>query len=184
MAKIRQIRLTFLSSRYTVVKKVNLKLGSDKGEVCIWIIIGVKPAHYLKIFWTIWCPEISLSKVYAIKGPVLYPYKNEEIRMALFYIRFFLVFALHFALLCITSALGHKCMGHNFCMSHWHLDCSVGQQLWPTINAGSDTHFGMRIYKVIEIVSYTKMACRYIKDSQNIEVFWIIMVHQRLYTLY
>ena len=45
------------------------------------------------------------------------------------------------------------------CMSQLHLDCSVGQvgqQLWPNFNSISDTCFGMRIYKVIKIISYTK----------------------------
>ena len=72
-------------------------------------------------------------------------------------------------------------------MSQWNLDCSmgqVGQQVWPTFNSKSDTHFGMRIYEVINIISYTKIAYCYSKDSQNLEVFWITLAHYRLYTLY
>ena len=54
-------------------------------------------------------------------------------------------------------------------MSQWHLDCSVGQ-----VGQQSDTHFGMRIYKVIKIISYTnKLVAIVAKDSENLEVFWI-----------
>ena len=35
----------------------------SKHEPCVlWIIVGVKPTYYLKLFWSIWCPEISFSK--------------------------------------------------------------------------------------------------------------------------
>ena len=66
------------------------------------------------------------------------------------------------------------------CMSQWYLDClvgQVGQQVWPTFNSGSDIHFGMRICEVTKIITYTKIACCYGKDSQNSEVFWISVVH-------
>ena len=32
-----------------VIKQVNFKLASDEGE--LWIIIGIKPACFLKLFW-------------------------------------------------------------------------------------------------------------------------------------
>ena len=35
-----------------------------------WIIISVKPAYYIKLFWSMWCPEISLSRSLCM-GPVL-----------------------------------------------------------------------------------------------------------------
>ena len=43
-----------------------------------WNIIGGKPAYYLKLFWSMWCPKISSSRSLC-KGPVLYSAKNEEI---------------------------------------------------------------------------------------------------------
>ena len=98
----------------------------------------------------------------------LYPYKNEETCMALV-----------FALLFITSVCGSQ-VAHGSYVCHsdiWNachcLVGQVGQQLCSTFNSGSDTHFGMRINEVIKIVSYTKMACCYSTDSQNlnIEVF-------------
>ena len=68
-------------------------------------------------------------------------------------------------------------------MSQWNVDYSVGQvgqQVWFTFNSWSDTHFGLRIYAVIKIILYEKIACWYSKDSENAEVFWIILVHYRL----
>ena len=48
--------------------------------------------------------------------------------------------------------------------------CQVGQQ--------SDTHFGMRIYKVIKIISYTKKPVAVeAKDSENLEVRIINYIH-------
>ena len=52
-----------------------------------------------------------------------------------------------------------------------HLHCSVGQQVRITINPISDTHFGMRIYEVAKVVSYTKLTCCYSNDRQIIEAF-------------
>ena len=59
----------------------------------------------------------------------------------------------------------------------------VSQQAWPTFNSASDTDFGMIIYKVIKKISYTIITCYYSQGSKNLEVFWIIMVHYKLYTL-
>ena len=43
-----------------------------------WNIICLKPAYYLELFWSMWCPKISSSRSLC-KGLVLYPAKNEEI---------------------------------------------------------------------------------------------------------
>ena len=87
----------------------------------------------------------------------------------------FVLATLHYFSMWLTSAWV-------ICMSQWHLDCSlgqVGQQMWFTFNSGFDTHFGMGIYEVIKINSCTKIGCCYSEDSQNLEVFWIIVVHYR-----
>ena len=63
----------------------------------------------------------------------------------------------------------------------------VGQQVSPTFNSASDTHFGMRsrIYEIIKIyiVSYTKIACCFSKDSQNFRGI-LSYCGSLLYTLY
>ena len=129
-------------SRCTVVMQVNLKPGSEEGELCTELsLITVLNCNIQRF---------DCHKVCAIKGPDLYPYKNEEICMALFHIRIFLYFhyTLHY-FRWITSAW-------IICMLQWHLDWSVGQQMWATFNSGSDIHFGMRIYEAIKIILYTK----------------------------
>ena len=142
-----------------------------------WIIIGVKPAYCLKLFWTMWCPEFSLSM--CNEGSVLYPYKNEEICMALFHIRFFSVFSLYFALL---QHVGHKCMGHMYVtMTSVLINGSTGVthfQLWIWYSFWYENLWGYQDNFIYEIT------CCYSKDSQNLEVFWIIVVHYRLHTLY
>ena len=63
----------------------------------------------------------------------------------------------------------------------------VGQQVAPTFNSASDTHFGMRsrIYEIIKIyiVSYTKIACCFSKDSQKFRGI-LSYCGSLLYTLY
>ena len=93
---------------------------------------------------------------------------------------FFLYFhyTLHHCSMWVTSVLV-------ICMSQWHLDWSVGQQvamtqfqLWIWYSFWHENLCGYHdnfIYKI---------ACCYSKNRQNWEVFWIIMVHYRLYTLY
>ena len=75
-------------SRCTVVMQVNLKPGSEEGELCT----------ELSLITVLNCDiqRFDCHKVCAIKGPDLYPYKNEEICMALFHIRVFSMFALNF----------------------------------------------------------------------------------------
>ena len=143
-----------------------------------WIIIDLKPAYYLKLFWIMWCPEISLSNNLCNEGLVLYPYKNEKSVWHCFITEFFLYFhyTLRYFSMWITSAW-------IICTSQWYTDWSVNQQVWFTFNSGSDTHFGMRIWGYQDNFLYKK-ACCYSKDSQNLEVFWIIVVHYTLYALY
>ena len=45
---------------------------------------GVKPVYYLKVFWSMWCPEISFSRIPCM-GPVLYPKKFHGIVSYLIY---------------------------------------------------------------------------------------------------
>ena len=35
-------------------------------------LTGMKPNYYLKLFWSMWCPEISFPRILCV-GPVLYP---------------------------------------------------------------------------------------------------------------
>ena len=149
-----------------------------------WIIIGMKPACYLKLFWTI-CDvqRFHCQKVCAIEWPVLYPYKNKEICMALFHIRIFSVFTLQFALLCTTLVCGsqvYTCMGHNLCMSQWYLDLlSVSSkstsvtdfQLWIWHSFWYENLWGYQDNFIYEI------ACCYIVRIIKIIVLWIILVH-------
>ena len=129
------------------------------------------------------------QKVCAIVRLLLYPYKNKETCMALFHIRFCVYNRICITLHYITLSMWQLTSAWVICMSQWYPDCSVGkvgQQVWPTFNSGSwsDTYFGIRIYEVIKIISYIKIAFCYSKDTHNLEVFWIIVVHYRLYTLY
>ena len=128
-----------------------------------WIIIGMTPTYYStsNCFEPCDAQRFHCQNVCAIDGPVLYPYKNEEICVAseCFCVNITICITLHYFSMCFTSAWVK-------CMSQWHLamDCSVrrvGQQVWSTFNSGSDTHFDMRIYGVIKIISYTKIACCY-----------------------
>ena len=95
------------------------------------------------------------------------------------------------------------CLHHNFyyfallqhvaheCMSHMYVTMTSGLlsgSSWST----NVTHFQLWIWHPFRhenLWGYQdnfiyKKACCYIKDSQNLEVFRIIMVHYRLYTLY
>ena len=173
-------------SWYTVVEQMNFKLESDECELCtesslVWNQLIITSSCFqlcdVQIF--------HCQKVCAIEGLPLYPYNNKEICMALFHNRFLCRICITLHYFKHVAALSTWII----CMSQWYLDCSVGQvgqQVWPTFNSGSwsDTYFGMRIYEVIKIISYIKIACCYSKDSHNLEVFWIIVVHYRLYTLY
>ena len=40
-----------------------------------WIITGMKPAYYLKLFWSMWCPEILLSKL-GTRDQFCWPYPD------------------------------------------------------------------------------------------------------------
>ena len=78
-------------------------------------------SHYLKLFWSMWYPEIFLSRILCV-GPVLYP---EEIYGIVSYLIFSMSFYITFKKK--TWACGS------------HPDCSVGQvgqQVWPTFNPG------------------------------------------------
>ena len=136
------------------------------------------------------CPEISLSKSLCNWGYsfVSRPYQN-KLKKSVWhcFISEFSVFPLQFALLCINiyTACGSQVHESHVCHSdiwiaQWVKYIAIGQQVWPTFNSGSDTNYGMRIYDVIKIISYTKLAC---KDSQNLEAFWIIVVQYRLHSL-
>ena len=85
-----------------------------------WIIIGVKPAYYLKLFWSMWCPKISSSRSLC-KGMVLYPAKNEEIYGIVPHQKFLM--SCYNTFKKKTSTYG----GHKWVICGSHPDCSVGQ---------------------------------------------------------
>ena len=75
----------FPSMVWYVVKQMNF----NEGELCtgsslLWNQLITSSCFELCDIHRFYC-----QKVYTIKGPVLYPYKNEEICMALFHIRIF-----------------------------------------------------------------------------------------------
>ena len=78
--------------------------------------------------------DLIVKEVCAIEGPVLYPYKNEEICVALFHIRIFCVYITIFTTLHYLSIwLTCKCMDHMYVTVA--LDCSGSTrvthfQLW------------------------------------------------------
>ena len=134
-----------------------------------WIITGVKPTYYLKLCW---CPKISLSKVWVQLRDQFY-ILNKEICMALFHTdqNFFCIYITLCIILYITLACGSQVHGSYAHMSQWHLHCSVGQQMWPTFNSGSDTE---NFWGYQDNFIYKSNLLLYI------EAFWIIMVHYRL----
>ena len=97
-------------------------------------------------------------------------YKNEEIYMALFHIRIFL--CLHYNCIILHYfSMWHKCMGHMYVTMTSGM-ISRSSRSTSVTHPGSNTHFGMRIFEVIKIISYIKIACFYSKDSQNLELLW------------
>ena len=93
----------------------------------------------------------------------------------LYGIRIFSVFSL-------LQCVGQKCMGHMY----------VTMASGLISGSTSVTHFQLWIWHSFwheNLWDYQdnfiyKTACCYSKDSQNLEVFWIIVVHYRLYILY
>ena len=96
-------------------------------------------SHYLKLFWSMWYPEISFSRILCV-GPVLYP---EEIYGVVSYLIFSMSFYTTFKK---TLACGSQ-EGHMWVTSG--LLCgSVGQvdqQVWPTFNPVSNNSFIMLV---------------------------------------
>ena len=100
-----------------------------------WNIIGVKPAYYPRLFWSMWCPRIlSLCK-----GLVPYPAKNEEIYGIVLYQKIFRSYYITFKNK--TSTCGSQ-VDHMWVTSG--LLCGsvgqVGQQVWLTFNPDIGTH--------------------------------------------
>ena len=101
----RTIRVTFLVGQVGLIHKLNYldvtrilidHMFFRKGHwylISEWTLVLVnalnhhwcETSHYLKLFWSMWYSEISLSRILCV-GPVLYP---KEIYMALFHIWFF-----------------------------------------------------------------------------------------------
>ena len=82
-----------------------------------WNIIGVKPAYYPKLFWSMWCPKIHLC---ARDWFCILPRMKKS--MALFHIK---SFSCH-----VTILLKRKRQhmgGHKWVICGSHPDCSVGQ---------------------------------------------------------
>ena len=96
---IESIKLSFVK---TVVKQVNLKLESDKGEICtellVWNQLIISSCFELCDVQRFHC-----QKICAIKGPVLYPYKNKKSVWHCFTLQFFCIF--------ITLACGSQVHG-------------------------------------------------------------------------
>ena len=128
-----------------------------------WIIIGVKPAYYLKLFWTMWCPEISLSKNlcnWGINSVSLQEWRN------LYGIVLYQNFFCSFITLCITSACGSQVHGSYVCHNDIWIDQWVNNQLWIW---HSFWHENLWHYQDNFI---NKIACCYSKDSQKLELLW------------
>ena len=93
-----------------------------------WTITGVKPAYYLKLFWSMWCPEISISRILCM-GLVLYPEESMALLHSWFSMSFYIT-SKKKTLACgsqeghmwVTSGLLYGSLGQ------------VGQQVWPTFN--------------------------------------------------
>ena len=63
-----------------------------------WTITGMKPAYYLKLFWSMWCPEISFPRI-LFMGLVLYPEEIYGIASYLiFSMSFYITFKENFSL--------------------------------------------------------------------------------------
>ena len=158
-----------------IVKQMKFNLESDEGELCtesslVWNKLICSSCFELSDVHRFHCQKsIQLRDQFCI----LTKWRNQYGINIVSYQNFFCVYitictTLHYLSMCLTSAWV-------ICMSQLHLNCSVGQvgqQMWPTFNSGSDTCFGMRIYEGIKIISYTKIACCYSKDSQNLELSW------------
>ena len=85
-----------------------------------WIIIGAKPAYYLKLFWSMWCQRFHLQGVCTREWFCILPRMKKS--MALFHIKSFS---------CpVTILLKRKCQhmgGHKWVICGSHPGCSVGQ---------------------------------------------------------
>ena len=175
----RFVKLTW----YMVVKQSTLSLHLIKVNYALnhhWYETSLLPQAVLNYMWY---PEISLSKSLCNWGSSSVSLQNKEICMALFHIRIFSVFTLQFALLCTTLVCGsqvYTCMGHNLCMSQWHLDL-----LSVSSKSTSVTDFQLWIWHSFwyeNLWGYQdnfihKIACCYIVRIIKIIVLWIILVH-------
>ena len=74
-----------------------------------WIIIGVKPAYYFKLLWSMWCPKILFSRMLCMG------LARTKKSMALFHIWF-------------SPSLFTFLLKASTCGSH--PDCLVGQVKW------------------------------------------------------
>ena len=112
---------------------MNIKFGSDEGESCIKLSLhGVK------------CSLL-------FQTTVLYSYKIEEIYGIVSYQDFSVLVVLY------TLACESQVHGAYVYVTSGLLSWSSGSTSVAHFNPESNTHFGMRIYVVIKIVSYTKI---------------------------
>ena len=94
-----------------------------------WTITHVKPVYYLKLFWSMWWPEISFSRILCM-GPVLYP---KEIYGIVLYQILSMWYYITFKKKTLTcgSQVSHMWVKSGLlCGSVGQ----VGQQVWPTFN--------------------------------------------------
>ena len=87
-----------------------------------WNITGVKPAYYLKLFWSMWCPKISSSRSLH-KGPVLAICCQEW--RNLWHCSISKIFHVILATLLLKRKFQHVC--HKWVICGSHPGCSVGQ---------------------------------------------------------
>ena len=117
--------VTFLVGQVGLICKLNYLDGTR-------IFTGVKPAYYLKLFWSMWCPEISFSRILWI-GPSSVSWRN---LWHCFTSDFSLSFYVTFKKKTLTcgSQEGHMWVTSGLlCGSVGQVD----QQVWPTFNPES-----------------------------------------------
>ena len=97
-----QIDHMFCKKTLATYKWVSLE-SHECTEPCI---IALKPAYYIQLFWSMWCPKISFSRILCMR-PVLYPAKNEEICDMVSYLLFYITLK-NFSMW-VTSGLYQDC---------------------------------------------------------------------------
>ena len=97
-----------------------------------WNITVVKPAYYLKLFWSMWCPKISSSRSLH-KGVGLHAAKNEEIDGTVPYQKLFM--SCYSTFKKKSSTCGSQ-VDHMWVTSGLFrgLVGQIGHQVWPTFN--------------------------------------------------